>query len=182
MMEWLRNAIGLPKEWAGVIQDSASMATLASILTAREQKSHHEINKDGFKGFTNYRIYCSEETHSSIEKGAKIAGIGKNNVVKIATDKELAMQPALLLETIHKDIANGYQPLCIVAAIGTTGTMAMDPLAKIAKISEELDIWLHVDAAYAGSGLLLPEYQQLIQGILTPTNGSLQTLIALFIL
>jgi aromatic-L-amino-acid decarboxylase len=165
MMEWLRDALGIPKKWVGVIQDSASIATLASILTAREQKSNYQINIAGFEGFANYRIYCSEETHSSIEKGAKIAGIGKNNVIKIPTDDKLAMNPDLLLDSINEDIANGYQPLCIVAAIGTTGTMAVDPLNKIVEISEKLNIWLHVDAAYAGSALLLPEYQELISGI-----------------
>jgi len=165
MMEWLRDAIGIPKKWVGVIQDSASISTLASILTAREQKSNYQINLAGFEGLSNYRIYCSEEAHSSIEKGAKIAGIGKNNVIKIPTDSKLAMNPDLLLDSINKDITNGYQPLCIVAAIGTTGTMAIDPLNEIADISEKLNIWLHVDAAYAGSALLLPEYQELIMGI-----------------
>ncbi|PKV51528.1 aromatic-L-amino-acid decarboxylase [Aquimarina sp. MAR_2010_214] len=165
MIEWLRDALGIPKKWAGVIQDSASIATLASILTAREQKSNYQINNAGYEGLANYRIYCSEETHSSIEKGAKIAGVGKSNVIKIPTDDKLAMNPELLLDSINEDIANGYQPLCIVVAIGTTGTMAIDPLNKIANISEKLNIWLHVDAAYAGSALLLPEYQELIAGI-----------------
>ncbi len=165
MMEWLRDALGIPNEWTGVIQDSASMATLASIITAREQKSDHQINNEGFEGFTSFRIYCSEETHSSIEKGAKIAGLGKQNVVKIPTDDKLAMDADQLRAKINDDIAKGYKPLCIVAAIGTTGTLAMDPLNKIAELAEKLKIWLHVDAAYAGAALLLPEYQGLINGI-----------------
>ncbi|MCF6306701.1 MAG: pyridoxal-dependent decarboxylase [Flavobacteriaceae bacterium] len=165
MTEWFKNALGIPKNWTGVIQDSASSATLASILTAREQKSHYKINQEGFKGFTNFRVYCSEETHSSIEKGTKIAGIGKENVIKIKTDNVLRMRPDLLLQSIKQDIENGYQPLCIIAAIGTTGTTAIDPLNEIAEIAEKFNIWLHVDAAYAGSVLLLPEYQNLIKGI-----------------
>ena len=165
MTEWFKDAIGIPPNWTGVIQDSASSATLASILTAREQKTHYKINQAGFKGFTNFRVYCSEETHSSIEKGAKIAGIGKENVIKIPTDDILRLRPDLLLQTIQQDIKNGYQPLCIIAAIGTTGTTAIDPLNDIAKIAEEFKIWLHIDAAYAGSVLLLPEYQNFIKGI-----------------
>jgi len=165
MMEWLRDAMALPKGWTGVIQDTASTATLASILTAREQKSNHGVNTKGFAGFTNFRVYCSEETHSSIEKGVKIAGIGKENLVKIPTNDTQAMNVDLLLECIEKDITNDYHPLCVVAAIGTTGTMAMDPLKEIAAITSKHNIWLHVDAAYAGSALLLPEYQNLINGI-----------------
>jgi len=165
MMEWFKNAIGIPHSWTGVIQDTASTATLASILTAREQKSTYKINQDGFEGFTKFRIYCSEETHSSIEKAAKIAGIGKKNVIKIPTDDILRLRPDLLLKAIEQDKENGYQPLCIIATIGTTGTTAIDPLNEIAEIAEKFKIWLHVDAAYAGSVLLLPEYQSYIEGI-----------------
>lgn len=165
MMEWLRDNMGIPTSWTGVIQDTASTATLASIITAREQLSAYKINKNGFDGFTNLRVYCSDQTHSSIEKGAKIAGIGKNNVIKIPTDDLLAMRPDALKKQILEDIKNGFQPLCIVAAVGTTGTLAMDPVDEIAKIASEHKIWLHVDAAYAGSALLLPEYHHLIKGI-----------------
>jgi aromatic-L-amino-acid decarboxylase len=165
MTDWLKQALGLPDTWSGVIQDSASSSTLVSILTAREQKSGYGINSVGYKGVSNFRVYCSTEAHSSVEKGAKIAGIGANNVVKIPTDKLLRMQPNLLLEAIEHDFANGYQPLCIVAAIGSTGTLAIDPLNEIAEIAQKFNIWLHVDAAYAGSALILPEYQGMIKGI-----------------
>lgn len=165
MMEWLREALTIPRDWTGVIQDSASAATLVSIITAREQKSNYKVNNKGFNGHTNFRVYCSEETHSSVEKGVKIAGIGKENLVKVPTDDKLAMDSDLLLEYINEDIANGHHPLCVIAAIGTTGTLAMDPLKKIAQITEKHKIWLHVDAAYAGSAFLLPEYQDLINGL-----------------
>ncbi len=165
MMEWLRDAMALPADWTGVIQDTASTATLASIITAREQKSNYEVNHKGYTGFTNFRVYCSDQTHSSIEKGVKIVGIGKDNLVKVPTDDIQAMKADLLLASIEKDITDGYHPLCVVAAIGTTGTMAMDPLKRIAEICKKHNIWLHVDAAYAGSALLLPEYQHLIEGI-----------------
>ncbi|MCP4458791.1 MAG: aspartate aminotransferase family protein [Cytophagales bacterium] len=165
MMEWLRDAMAIPSDWTGVIQDSASTSTLASIITAREQKSNYQVNKNGLNGYTNFRVYCSEETHSSVEKGVKIAGLGKENLVKVPTDDKLAMDSDLLLENIEKDIAKGYIPLCVIAAIGTTGTLAIDPLKKITQITEKYKIWLHVDAAYAGSALLLSEYQNLIVGL-----------------
>ena len=111
------------------------------------------------------RVYCSDQTHSSIEKGAKIAGVGKKNVIKIPTNDLLEMRSGLLQEQIEKDIEEGYHPLCIVAALGTTGTMAMDPLEAIGRIAEKHGIWLHVDAAYAGAAFLLPEYQGLMKGI-----------------
>ncbi len=165
MMEWLGDAIGIPKQWSGVIQDSASMATLSAILTARERLSKYQINERGFEGYTKLRVYCSDQTHSSIEKGAKIAGVGKNNVVKIPTNDQLEMRSDLLRQQIESDIKDGYQPLCIVAALGTTGTMAMDPLDEIGMLAEKHNIWLHVDAAYAGAAFLLPEYQDLMKGI-----------------
>lgn len=165
MMEWLGDGIGIPKGWAGVIQDSASMATLSAILTARERLSNYQVNENGFEGYTNLRVYCSDQTHSSIEKGAKIAGVGRRNVIKIPTNELLEMRADLLLEQIESDFKNGFQPLCIVAALGTTGTMAMDPLEAIGRIAYDHNIWLHVDAAYAGAGFLLPEYQGLMKGI-----------------
>tara|TARA_R110002051_G_scaffold73137_8_gene132792 strand:- start:109 stop:1536 length:1428 start_codon:yes stop_codon:yes gene_type:complete len=165
MMEWLGDGIGIPKEWAGVIQDSASMATLSAILTARERLSNYKVNEEGFEGYTNLRVYCSDQTHSSIEKGAKIAGVGKRNVIKIPTNDLLEMRPDLLLKQIESDIKDGFQPLCIVAALGTTGTMAMDPLEDISSIAQKFNIWLHVDAAYAGAAFLLPEYKGLMKGI-----------------
>ncbi|MEB8346396.1 aminotransferase class I/II-fold pyridoxal phosphate-dependent enzyme [Flavobacteriaceae bacterium KMM 6898] len=165
MMEWLGEGIGIPKEWVGVIQDSASMATLSAILTARERLSNYQINEEGFEGYFNLRVYCSDQTHSSIEKGAKIAGVGKRNVIKIPTNDLLEMRPDLLSQQIERDIKEGYKPLCIVAALGTTGTLAMDPLDAIGKIAKKYNIWLHVDAAYAGAAFLLPEYQGLMNGI-----------------
>ena len=165
VMEWLRDAIGLPKEWTGVIHDTASTATLAAIISAREQISSFSINQNGYRGYTNFRVYCSSETHSSIEKGAKIAGIGKEHVMKIDTDDILQMRPDLLEEQIQSDIQAGYRPLCIVAALGTTSTLAFDPLDQIGKVAQQYNIWLHIDAAYAGSAFLLPEYQYLLKGI-----------------
>lgn len=165
VMNWLRDSMNLPQSWVGVIQDTASTATLAALICAREQASAYQVNQKGFAGFTNYRVYCSQETHSSIEKGVKIAGIGKENLVKIEVDAQQALRPDLLAQAIEQDKANGLQPLCVIAAIGTTGTTAIDPLAPIAELCEQHKIWLHIDAAYAGTALLLPEFHWMIEGI-----------------
>lgn len=164
VMNWLRDLMGIPSSFEGVIQDSASTATLTAILSARERVTNFESNQNGLAQ-NNLRVYCSTETHSSVEKAVKIAGLGKNNLVKIPVDEQLRMQPAALEKAIQEDLKNGYRPICIVAAIGTTGTTAIDPLKEIAKISQTFNIWLHVDAAYAGSALILPEFRWMIEGI-----------------
>jgi aromatic-L-amino-acid decarboxylase len=164
VMNWLRDLMGIPSSFEGVIQDTASTATLTAILSARERVTNFESNQNGIAQ-NNLRVYCSTETHSSVEKAVKIAGLGKKNLVKIPVDEQLRMQPAALEKAIQEDLKNGYRPICIVAAIGTTGTTAIDPLKEIAKISQTFNIWLHVDAAYAGSALILPEFQWMIEGI-----------------
>lgn len=165
MMQWLAEMIGLPAEFTGVIQDTASTATLCSLLSAREKYSDFKINEQGFSGGNNYTIYCSREAHSSIEKAVKIAGFGKNNLRKIEVDRDFAIIPAALEEEIKKDKKAGRRPLAVVAACGTTGSTAIDPLRRVGEICRKYDLWLHVDAAYAGTALLLPEKRQLIDGI-----------------
>lgn len=160
----LREYIGLPESFSGVIQDTASTATLVALIVAREKKSSFSINENGFDG-KNYRVYCSEEAHSSIEKAAKIAGFGRKNVVKIATDENFSMQAELLEKSIIEDIENGYIPCAVVSAFGTTGSTAIDPINEIAEIATKYDIFHHVDAALAGSALILPEMRYLAQGI-----------------
>ena len=165
VMNWLKDMIGLPKNFSGVIQDTASTSTLASIICAREKFSDFKINQSGFKDFENLRVYCSTETHSSIEKAVKIAGIGKSNLVKVNVDEKFKMNTGELEKEIKKDIEKGYKPLCVVAALGTTSSTAVDPLEKISEICKKYNLWLHVDAAYAGSALILPEYGWMIKGI-----------------
>jgi len=164
-MQWLSQMLGLPESLHGVIQDTASTATLVALLTAREKYSDFGVNETGFSNYGDFRVYCSKETHSSIEKGVKIAGFGKENLIKIDTDDEMAMEVTALETAIKNDIANGKRPVCVVAAIGTTGTTAVDPLKPIAAICKKYDCWLHVDAAYAGSVLVLPEFRWMIEGI-----------------
>ncbi|MEQ8812648.1 MAG: pyridoxal-dependent decarboxylase, partial [Imperialibacter sp.] len=164
VMNWLKEMMALPTAWHGVIQDTASTATLVALLTAREKQSGFRVNDEGFSGTEKYRVYCSSETHSSIEKGAKVAGIGKKNVVKVPVDELLAMKPDLLEEAIKKDIQAGYTPLAVVAALGTTSTVSVDPLKAIGAICSKYNVWLHVDAAYAGTALLLPECRWMMEG------------------
>jgi aromatic-L-amino-acid/L-tryptophan decarboxylase len=164
MMIWLRDLIGLPAYFEGVIQDTASTATLASIITAREKISNFKINDGGMKTTGTLRIYCSEQTHSSVEKAVKICGIGRKNLIKINVKEDFSMDPGDLARAIKKDKKRGFIPCCVVATIGTTGTTAIDPIKQIGEICAENDIWLHVDAAFAGTALILPEFQWMLEG------------------
>ncbi len=165
VMEWLRDSIGLPKYFSGVIQDSASTATLVSLLTAREKYSNFEINKNGFDERYKFRIYCSNEAHSSIEKDVRIAGFGSNNLIKILLNSDYSMDYFDLEKKIKADIENGFRPLAVVSAIGTTGTTAIDNINEIGKICHKYDMWHHIDAAHLGSALILDEYKHWIDGI-----------------
>jgi aromatic-L-amino-acid decarboxylase len=163
-MEWCRDLLGLPSGWEGVIQDTASSATLTALLTAREWKSGFTISNRGFDGST-YRIYASAQAHSSIEKAVRLAGFGTDNLVHVGVDKNLAMIPELLHEAIGNDLKTGHTPTCIISTIGTTGTGAVDPVEEISRISTQFGMWHHVDAAYAGTALMLDEFAYLRNGL-----------------
>jgi len=165
VMEWLRDMIGLPADFTGVIQDTASTATLCSLLSAREKYSGFKVNEKGFSSQPRFTIYCSTEAHSSIERAVKIAGFGRENLRKIRVDDDFALVPGALKEEIITDIGRGFTPLAVVAALGTTGSTAIDPLRAIGEICREYGLWLHVDAAYAGTALLLPEMRYMIDGL-----------------
>ena len=164
MMIWLRDMIGLPAIFEGVIQDSASTATLTAILTAREKASGFAINAEGFRESGILRVYCSEHTHSSVEKGVKISGIGKKNLVKVGVREDYSMDPQKLKEAIIIDKNSGKTPCCVVATLGSTGTTAIDDLRAIGEICQNNGAWLHVDAAMAGTALILPEFQWMLEG------------------
>lgn len=165
VMNWLKEMTGIPENFSGVIQDTASTSTLASIICAREKFSDFKINKKGFSDFDGLKVYCSTETHSSIEKAVKIAGIGKDNLVKINVDDEFRIKTGELEDAIKKDLEKGFRPFCVIAALGTTGSTAVDPLDKISEICKKYNLWLHVDAAFAGSAIILPEYRWMLKGI-----------------
>lgn len=162
VMHWLRQAIELPDTFTGVIQDSASSATLCALLCAREQRAN--INQQGFSQ-QRFRVYASTEAHASIEKAVRIAGLGSDNLVKVPVDAHFAMDVGALREALAADRAAGYTPLCVVAAWGTTSSTALDPLADLADLCHKEDLWFHVDAAYAGSAFILPEHRRLAQGL-----------------
>jgi len=164
MMNWLRDLIGLPSDFEGVIQDSASTATLGAILTAREKITDFSINDIGSEHSGTLRVYCSEQTHSSVEKAVKISGIGRKNLVKIPVRHDFSMDAEKLREAINHDKMKGYKPCCVVATIGTTGTTSVDPIRAIGEICRENGIWMHVDAAMAGTALILPEFQWMLDG------------------
>jgi aromatic-L-amino-acid/L-tryptophan decarboxylase len=165
MMEWLRTMLGLPIGFKGVIQDTASSATLAAILSAREKATSWAINESGFTGNENFVIYSSDQVHSSIDKAVKIAGIGLKNLIRIPTDHNYALRPDALRLQIENDLQQGLKPLCVVSALGTTSSTAIDPIAEISAICKEYGIWHHIDAAYAGTALLCEEYRHWIRGI-----------------
>jgi len=163
MMIWLRDMIGLPAQFEGVIQDSASNSTLAAILTAREKATGFDVNENGVQS-SALRVYCSSQAHSSVEKAVKICGIGRKNLVKIPVKDDYSMDAAKLEEAIANDIKQGFLPICVVAALGTTGTTAVDPIRAIGEICRKYEIHLHVDAAMLGAALLLPEFRWMIDG------------------
>jgi aromatic-L-amino-acid decarboxylase len=162
VMDWLRQMIGLPEGFAGVIQDTASTATLCALLAAREKATGQTVNESGFSGVL--RVYASREAHSSVEKGVKIAGFGRKNLVYIPVDEEFAMIPGELEKAVGADLKAGYKPACVVATVGTTSSGAVDPLKPIGEICRKYDLWLHVDAAYAGTAAILPEKRWALEG------------------
>ena len=163
-LDWLRQMIGLPEGFAGAIQDSASSATLCAILVARERATDWQAGEDGLGACPPLVIYASEEAHSSVEKAIRIAGLGRRSLRLIPTDDEYAMRPEALAAAIHEDRAAGRVPAGVVATLGTTGVGASDPLRPIGELCGEQGIYLHVDAAWAGSALLLEEQRSLIDG------------------
>lgn len=165
MMDWLREAMGLPNSFTGVIQDTSSAATLVALLTAREVKTNYAINRDGFSGTGKFRVYASAQVHSSVDKAVRIAGIGINNLVKIETDENFALKAGELEKAIQRDIQNGYTPLCVMSTMGTTSSTAVDPIKDIAAICKKYNAWHHIDASYAGTALLLPEMRWMSNGV-----------------
>ena len=167
VLDWLRQMMSLPEDFKGIIYDTASVSTLHAIAMARE-KLNLDIRTKGMSGRTDLpllRIYCSEQTHSSIDKSVLLLGLGTDSIVKIPTNEKFQIDTEKLREAISDDISAGHKPFCVVATIGTTSTTAVDNVEKIAEICERNEIFLHVDMAYAGSALILPELQHHLKGI-----------------
>jgi aromatic-L-amino-acid/L-tryptophan decarboxylase len=165
MIDWLKGALGLADHFTGVIQDSATSSTLSAILTMRERALDWRGNQKGLAGEKPLRIYASAQTHSSIDKACRIAGIGQENLVKIETDASYAMRPDALAEAIKADRAAGFQPAGVVICVGGTAIGASDDVAAIVKIAKAEGLYTHVDAAWAGSAMICPEYRHIWQGV-----------------
>ena len=166
VMDWLRQMVGLSEAWSGVVHDTASTATLCALLCAREKASGFSQNGLGLQaGSAPLVVYASSQGHSSIEKAALLAGFGKDHLRLIDTDDAHALRVDRLEATIAADRHAGRVPCALVAAIGTTGTTAIDPLPAMASVAREHGLWLHVDAALAGSAMVLPECRPLWAGV-----------------
>ncbi|HSE30626.1 MAG TPA: pyridoxal-dependent decarboxylase [Pyrinomonadaceae bacterium] len=165
-LDWLRQMMGLDAGLTGIIYDTASVSSMHAIAAAREGVEQR-IREDGMSGRPDLpllRVYESEQAHSSIEKGVITLGLGQRGLRKIPTDSEFRMDPKALAAAIEEDKRNGYIPFCIVATAGTTSTSSIDPIREIIPIGEAHDMWLHVDAAYAGSAAVVPEFRHILDG------------------
>jgi len=164
--DWLRQMVGLSDKWSGVIQDTASTSTLVALICARERASAYSLVKGGIQSVPSpLVVYVSGHAHSSVDKAALLAGFGRDHVRLVPTDSAFAMRPDALADAIRKDIAAGLKPCAVVATTGTTTTTAVDPVGAIAGVARAHGLWLHIDAAMAGSAMILPECRGLWEGI-----------------
>ncbi len=161
VLNWFRDMLKLPKKFFGIIYDLASVSSMHAIAAAREEAK----TKYSDFNITKLRLYCSEQAHSSIEKGVITLGLPLESVVKINTDDQFRMIPSELNDTILSDIENDLQPFCVVATVGTTSTTSIDPVDEIVKVSKHHNLWLHVDAAHAGSAAIVPEVRSILSGV-----------------
>lgn len=166
VLDWLRLALGLPDNFAGVIQDSASSATLAAVLVMRERALKWAGNKEGLPGQKRLRIYCSGQVHTSIDRAIWVAGIGEDNLVRISTTDELqGMDPDALDAAIAADKAAGFLPAGIIASVGGTSIGGTDDITAVCAVARKHDLYVHVDAAWAGSAMICPEFRHLWAGV-----------------
>jgi aromatic-L-amino-acid/L-tryptophan decarboxylase len=166
MMDWLRQAVGLPEQFEGVIQDSASSATLSAVLTMRERALGWQGNKKGLSGLNQLRIYVSDQSHSSIDRAIWISGIGQKNLVRLPVVGDLRSSDSMALRNaIKADIAAGYTPAGVICVTGATGMGACDDISAMTSVAKEFDLYVHVDAAWAGSAMICPEFRYLWQGV-----------------
>lgn len=165
MIQWLRQALGLPEGFTGTIHDSATTATLSAILTMREQALDFQGNINGLSGMPRLRLYASAQTHSSVDKAARVAGIGQDNLVKIPTDQSLSMKPGALAGAIAADREAGHLPAGVILCAGGTSVGAFDRIGDCIAVAHDAGVPVHVDAAWAGSAMIAPEFRALWAGI-----------------
>lgn len=165
VLDWLRQWLGLPNEFEGVVYDTASISTMHALAAAREQAASN-TRKFGLSGrdLPTFRIYTSNQAHSSVEKGAIAIGIGEDNVQRVPIDAEFRLDVSALREMIASDLRRNFKPLAVVATVGTTSTASVDPIAEIAQVCREQKMWLHIDGAYGAGLALLPECKWVTTG------------------
>jgi aromatic-L-amino-acid decarboxylase len=166
VLNWLRQWLGLPDEFTGVVYDTASISTMHALAVAREEAST-SVRTLGLSGRTElpiFRIYVSDQAHSSVEKGAIALGLGEHNVRRLKCDSQFRMNVAALREAVASDLRHGFKPLAVVATVGTTSTASVDPVREIAEVCAQHQMWLHIDAAYGGGLALLPEHHSVTDG------------------
>ena len=168
VVDWMRQALGLPGDFTGTIHDSATTATLTAVLTMREKAIDFQGITEGLSGAPRLRIYASAHTHSSVDKAVRLAGIGQANLVKVpgfGAERRWSMDPAALDRLIRADLAAGMKPAGVVLAVGGTGVGAVDDPAALIEVAHEHGLPVHVDAAWAGSAMICPEFRDLWAGI-----------------
>jgi aromatic-L-amino-acid decarboxylase len=166
VVDWVRQLVGLSPAWSGVIQDTASTCTLLALLCARERASGFSLARGGLQAEPRpLVVYASDQSHSSVEKAALLAGFGRDNVRLLAHDAAYALRPEALEDAVRQDAAGGRKPCAVVATTGTTVSTALDPVEAVAAVARQFGLWLHVDAAMAGSAMLLPECRWMWQGV-----------------
>jgi aromatic-L-amino-acid decarboxylase len=165
VLRWLREWLGLPKTFEGVVYDTASISTLHALAAAREQAAT-DVRETGLSGreLPTFRVYTSDQAHSSVEKSAIALGLGEQNVRRVPSDSAFRMQMNALKEFVEEDLRRGFKPLAVVATVGTTSSAAVDPIAAIARLCRDHRMWLHIDAAYGGGLALLPEADAIKEG------------------
>jgi aromatic-L-amino-acid/L-tryptophan decarboxylase len=164
--DWMRQMTGLSDSWSGVIQDTASTCTLVALMCARERVTNYSLSRGGLQAEEQpLVVYASTHSHSSVDKAALLAGFGRDNVHLVEHDSDFGMQPAALELAIRRDLELGRKPCAVVATTGTTTSTALDPIEAIASVTGKYGLWLHVDAAMAGSAMVLPECRWMWQGV-----------------
>ena len=166
VLDWLRRMLGIPVPLFGIIMDTASIGTFSAMAAARESLDLG-IREEGLAGrpdLPKLRVYCSEHTHNSVDKAAIALGLGLRGLRKIPGDQDFRMRPEALDQAMQEDIHEGWRPVCVVATVGTTSTTSVDPVPEILDVCKRHNVWLHVDAAYAGPAAILPEKQWILKG------------------
>jgi aromatic-L-amino-acid decarboxylase len=164
--DWLRQMMGLSDAWSGVIQDTASTGALVALICARERATSYGAARGGLQSADKPLIvYVSNQAHSSVDKAALLAGFGRTNIHVVPVDERFGMRADVFAQMVTSDREKGLQPCAVVATTGSTSTTACDPIADIAKVAEEHGLWMHVDAALAGSAMILPECRRLWEGV-----------------